>query len=430
MIRGRKSGLQVEWPATSAVPGGPVGRSVVAAVIARTRTILAVVCAVCLGISQPAMAQTETRPSVIQSIAVQDLKGAETEVVISADGPFRAAPFELLSPPRMVIDIPNVGFAMRKSPPELPGRLVKRYRFGELQPGQGRIVLDTRTRAKIVRRSMSSDGGRHELRLLLSSRGGARQAAVPLPRLRPSTFSPRERREYQRTKTPVIVIDPGHGGADPGALTAGGVAEKTIALAVARRLAARLRKSKKYNVIMTRSTDKFVSLDDRVRISEEAEADLFISLHADAVGDQAIAAAVSGATVYTVSDRASDEVAQALADKENAADQRGGIKIGQAEQSEAVRTILFDLLRRESTDRAARFREHLIRKLGRAIALSRSPKRSAAFKVLKQVQTPAVLIELGYMSNIKDQALMQTPEWQAKVARAMSRAVDLQFSRR
>jgi len=206
--------------------------------------------------------------------------------------------------------------------------------------------------------------------------------------------------------------------------------EKDVVLSVARRLKALLDETGRYAVVLTRNRDIFVPLQQRVNISRRHKADLFISLHADAVPEESLASLVRGASIYTLSEFASNEQARRLAEKENSVDLLAGLAPASLEAQDEVRNILIDLLRRETETFSAEFSNLLTNELRKHMKLARDPQRSAAFLVLQQTESPSVLVELGYMSNEEDQKLLKSPEWQTNIARAILAAVDAFFARR
>jgi N-acetylmuramoyl-L-alanine amidase len=220
----------------------------------------------------------------------------------------------------------------------------------------------------------------------------------------------------------VVVIDPGHGGQDPGAIGASGTYEKTITLMVARDLKRQLEGTGRYVVHLTRDSDVFLRLRDRVQKARDLKAELFISVHADSIGSPDL----RGASIYTLSDTASDAEAAALAARENRADIIAGVDL--SNESRDVANILIDLAQRETMNRSASFAHVLVDQLGREIRLQAvKPHRFAGFAVLKAPDVPAVLLELGYLSNREDESLMKQPAHRRRVALGVQRAVDAFF---
>ena len=222
---------------------------------------------------------------------------------------------------------------------------------------------------------------------------------------------------------PLVVIDAGHGGKDPGAGT-GSVKEKDVTLALARALRAELLNRGGFRVALTRSDDRFLVLGERSTIARRLNADLFISIHADSTGsnDQA-----SGASVYTLSDKGTSEVADKFAARENAADVVNGVDLGK--QSGSVNSILVDLSQRESAARSQDF-ANLIRREGEGrIPFRERSEQSAAFAVLKAPDIPSVLFETGYISNEKDAARLSSRQGQQAFAEVTARAIEVFFAR-
>jgi N-acetylmuramoyl-L-alanine amidase len=167
-----------------------------------------------------------------------------------------------------------------------------------------------------------------------------------------------------------------------------------------------------------------------LQMSRDLAADLFISLHADSIARKGAVNTVRGATVYTLSEQASDEEARHMAEKENNSDAAAGLQTSRFEDVGEVRNILIDLLKRETSNFSADFSNTLVKQLGTSISLSGRPQRSAAFKVLRQADTPSVLVELGYMSHPEDEKLLNSAAWQRRVAASIGSAIDSYFSKR
>lgn len=222
---------------------------------------------------------------------------------------------------------------------------------------------------------------------------------------------------------PLVVIDAGHGGHDPGASGGDGMKEKALTLALAKAVRSALLDGGRVRVAMTRADDRFLALEERSGIARRLGADLFISVHADASENEA----ASGATIYTLSDRASDAVAEALARRENRADLVNGVSLGG--QSDTVSSILVDLSRREMRERSIRLAELVLREGEGRLAFHVSPRREAAFVVLKSLDLPSALIEAGYISNPDDAARLRDPAWRKGFASIVADAISIFLAR-
>jgi N-acetylmuramoyl-L-alanine amidase len=335
--------------------------------------------------------------------------------------------FMLRGPHRLVIDLPDTTFMV--DPKSLKARgLIRNVRFGALDQGTSRLVLTAKGPFAVDKLDVLADesGKGYRLAIDISATSnrkfdqaladqaqttGATTAAGKGDRLGKPAAAP--------AKPFTVVIDAGHGGVDTGAKGAHGAAEKDITLTFARELKEKLAATGKYDVHLTRDGDVFLALDERVRIARQFEADLFISIHADTINLKGI----RGATVYTVSDKASDAAAQATADRENLSDMLAGIEMKQ--ENHEVADILVDLIRRETHTYSVRFARSLIKELSPTITLINNPQRSAGFKVLKAPDVPSVLVELGYLSNEKDEAQLLDPKWRGKAADRIASAIGL-----
>jgi N-acetylmuramoyl-L-alanine amidase len=215
-----------------------------------------------------------------------------------------------------------------------------------------------------------------------------------------------------------IVIDPGHGGVDPGTIGVSGVYEKDVTLSVARDVARQLDATRRYHVVMTRTTDDFIALRDRVARARAANGDLFLSLHADALPN----AAMRGASVFTLSEQASDREAAALAARENKADLIAGIDLSR--HTPEVSSILLDLARRQTNNLSIGLARQLVAELGSTVPLLANSHRAAGFAVLKAPDIPSALVEMGCLSNREEDKLLRNPLYQRKLAGTLVRSVN------
>ncbi len=306
------------------------------------------------------------------------------------------------APPRVVIDLPLTQWKKKK---DYSSELIKAVRLGGHDATTSRLVIDLTQEVKLKAAKMTSSkkqGHRLVFEIIPDPNAGKEPA---LGQFRPIT-------------KPVVVIDPGHGGQDPGASGARGMKEKHITLAFAKALQQLLNKGGKYKVLLTRSDDRYLFLRDRFKVARKEGAELFISLHADsAPGSEA-----RGLSVYTISEKASDKEAEALAANENKADIIGGIDLSGT--SEDVTDILIDLAERETRGNSTRFAKLLIRNLARDVELLNNPHRFAGFAVLKAPDVPSVLVELGFLSSTHEERLLESDAYRRKVVGGIARAID------
>ena len=354
----------------------------------------------------------------------------KTRIVVDLDQDVDFTIFTLPDPYRLVIDLPEVSWRMKATPASAKSGVVTRFRYGLFHPGTSRLVFDLTAPAMIGKRFMLPPSAGFGYRLVVDlvqvaaadyrPQGSPAATAVAVAKPAPPSPAP------PRGGRPVVVIDAGHGGVDPGTIGISGVYEKDITLAAARDLAKALGASGKYRVVLTRDRDMFISLRRRVEIARAADAALFVSLHADTIADRRI----RGAHVYTVSEQASDEVAAELASKENQADVVAGLVPSSEDLGDSVlNSILFDLMRKNSRASSRDFAALLVPEMARVAPLLRKAHREAGFRVLKAPDVPSVLIELGYLSNPKEERRLRDPVERRRLMRAVSRAVDRYFTK-
>ena len=406
-------------------------------------------------------------PPVVSTISIGDQGGATRLVLeLSYRADYRA--FLLNEPMRLVVDLPPVTWKLGAQVP--PAGVIAGYRFGQFDAGTARLVVDLAAPARVRKSGYELLAGRPGQRLVLelepvnaeafahavqpwTASGASLKAAPAAPPGPPQVAAPPPRPPappvVEAPRAPVnvaaapvatppaakttprksdarkvIVLDPGHGGVDPGALGNSGTHEKDLTLAMAREVRRQLEASGRYRVFMTRDDDVFVPLRDRVSKARAVNADLFISIHADSIGSSQ----TRGASIYTLSETASDAEAAALAARENRADIIAGVDL--SAENKDVASILIDLAQRETMNRSAVLAHTLVTELGRDIQmLPNRPHRFAGFAVLKAPDVPSALIELGYLSNRQDESMLTRPQHRTKIAAAIVRAIDHHFGR-
>jgi N-acetylmuramoyl-L-alanine amidase len=385
--------------------------------------------------SAPAAGQAPVRTPAAYPVASDTRVGgddAQTRFVMDFSQKVEVRACSLADPYRVVIDLPQVTFNLPPKTGDNGRGLVKAFRFGLVMQGGSRIVLDVTKPVRVDKAFMIEAVAGQPARLVVdlaaTDRASFLRALTPENRpQQPATTGALERELATKGDSrPMIVIDPGHGGIDNGTVSSSGVMEKSIVLEFALGLRDQLEKSGKYRVVMTRNDDTFIPLVDRIRMARIRQAALFISIHADALkkgeGD------AQGATIYTLSETASDAEAARLAEDENRADVIAGIDL--SHEPGDVADILIDLAQRETKAFSMHFAKDLVADMKKVARMHKHPMKSAGFKVLKAPDVPSVLIELGYVSNGSDLKQITSAGWQAKTAGAIGQAIDTFFSTR
>lgn len=370
----------------------------------------------------------------------------QTRFILDLDQPVSFHAFPLADPYRVIVDIPQVSFQLPAGVGTAGRGLIKAFRYGLVMPGGSRIVFDLTGPARIANAQVLEAANGQPPRLVLELEEVDRTtfvqslSAASRPELRPALAdasevpvavpatveaAPRPQAAAVPDLRPLVVIDPGHGGPDNGTQS-GSESEKNLVLEFALALRDRIEKSGKYRVVMTRTDDTFIPLADRVRVARNQAAALFVSIHADALprreGD------AQGATIYTLSDRASDAEAERLADTENKADAIGGVNL--TEEPTDVADILIDLAQRETRTFSNRFARLLMGEMKTTTRMHKHPLKSAGFRVLKAPDVPSVLIELGYVSNKDDLEHLVSENWRSRTVGSVAHAIDAFLSKR
>jgi N-acetylmuramoyl-L-alanine amidase len=370
----------------------------------------------------------------------------QTRFILDLDQTITFRAFTLADPYRVVVDVPQVNFQLPAGVGVSGRGLVKAFRYGLVMPGGSRIVIDLAGPAKIANSYVLEAANGQPARLVLEleevdrtafmpsvapeSRAALPPVATGTPPATVSKVAVSSEPAQQKPATPpdprpVVVIDPGHGGIDNGTQSSG-ESEKNLVLAYGLALRDRLEKNGKYRVVMTRDDDTFIPLNDRVKVARSLNAALFVSIHADALrraeGD------AQGATIYTLSDKASDAEAERLAEAENRADAIAGFNL--TEEPAEVADILIDLVQRETRTFSNHFARLLMSEMKTTVRMHKHPLKSAGFRVLKAPDVPSVLVELGYVSNKGDLEHLVSESWRSKTVASMAQAIDAFLAKR
>jgi len=326
-----------------------------------------------------------------------------TRAVLDLNAAVEYRAFSLHNPERVVVDIKGAELRTSLDGYEKNDPVLKAVRYGKPKPGVLRLVMDVREKVQI--RSF----------LLKPMQGKPYRLVIDLLRAEDEEAKVVAKASEQTRKPIVIAVDAGHGGEDPGATGPHRIREKDITLAVARRFAEEINRTPGMRAVLTRRGDYFVPLKKRVRLARKAKADLMISIHADAVRQRN----VSGASVYTLSEKgASDRVAALLAKKENSSDAVGGVIPGEVEDP-LVQSILADLIKRDSLNSAELLAEQIIKHIGQVGPVKYDAPKHARFVVLTAAEIPSVLVELDYISNPKRERLLRNSKYQNRLATAL-----------
>jgi N-acetylmuramoyl-L-alanine amidase len=356
------------------------------------------------------------------------VNGAQTRFVLNISDGVDIKVFTLADPYRLVLDLPEVDWKLPGKRPYASGSLIKGYRYGPFRLGRARMVLDLSGPVTVANNFTLPPEGERRYRFVLDLAAAEdaefRKTAGWPEGEQPSDTGAELAQDSQKPQNAkrIVCIDPGHGGVDPGATGVAGSLEKDVVLAAAKKVRDALKRNRKYTIAMTRDSDVFLSLKARVAVCRQAKASLMISFHADSV---ASSHDIRGATVYTLSEKASDKEAEELANSENQSDIIAGVDL--SKEPDIVTNILIDLAQRETKNNSVRFARTLVPELERTGRVVAKSHKFAGFRVLKAPDVPSVLIELGYLTNASDESQLRSETWRAQLAQAVVRAVERYF---
>lgn len=382
--------------------------------------------AVFMVILLPLFARAEPQ---IRSVSVESARGTDV-LSLHADAPLNPRrTFTLTNPDRLVVDLPPTGGLAVTLPQNYPGNLIKALRFGRFDAETSRLVIDLARPATLAETVPGNPllltvQAAEAVSVNAPSRNAAGDVAIqPNNKNLIAASTPLPRSDEKTTAKipakPLIVIDAGHGGQDPGATGLHDTHEKIITLNYAKSLRTALVETGRYRVELTRDDDSYILLPERVAIARRAKADLFISIHADSNPR----AQAQGLSIYTLSETASDDEAAALAERENKSDIISGIDLNTTDPD--VANILIDLTQRETLNKSSNLADSIVRAMQKnRINTLESTHRFAGFRVLKAPDVPSVLIELGFLTNPEDERLLLSPDYRNRIINGIVEGID------
>ncbi|TAH38313.1 MAG: N-acetylmuramoyl-L-alanine amidase [Alphaproteobacteria bacterium] len=398
-----------------------------------------------LGAALGSIAIADPEPAVknlvVSGVRLGQNSGVTRFVIdLNQDSPYQIV--TMANPYRVAITMPSLRWQILPGTGTASRGVIRNFRYGSFENDSFRVVLDLQGPVQIRQAGvlppitvqnnklyrLMVDLAPVDERDFRPQQIGTYQvpkavaASKPTPEIPAAKPAPNSKPK-QSAQMHTLVLDAGHGGVDPGAIGIKKTYEKNITLAVAKDLKNILEATGHYKVILTRDNDEFIKLYDRVKIARKAKADLFISLHADHHSDKN----VSGASVYTLSEKASDTESARLAEQENKADIIAGVDL--KDEDSAISSILINLAQQETMNHSIYFSRMLIGELQKNVAIIDYPLRSAGFVVLKAPDIPSVLIEMGFLSNAHDEQLLKDSKYRAKLARAIAESIDSYFNK-
>lgn len=368
-------------------------------------------------------------PHTAQALELKNIRFGQHEdkvrMVLDLSEPSRADTSILEGPDRLVIDLQPFDWAVDNLQKPSFSK-IEAIRHGQLD-NSGRVVLEFKSPVSVVTKfALPPDGKGSGHRIIIDYRAGKKASSpektiiAPVPQVK----EPTPVRKAQPKQKPLVFIDPGHGGIDPGAIAYNGIYEKHVVLQIAKRLKEHLEATGRYRVQLSREGDTFLKLHERVKKARRANADLFVSIHADSLDDKT----VGGVSLYTLSNKASDEQTAKLAERENQVDLLGGVDL--SHEDEDIANILIDLTTRDTSNQSKFFANTLVSQYRQSsVKTLKTAHRHAGFAVLKAPDIPSVLVECGFLSNPKEVKLLTQAEYQDKLASVLTNGIEIYFSK-